>query len=177
MSNFSDAPSALAIWKDKDVQKMFQTLNVLTPEEIHARYEIEMETYSRKRDIEAALTCNLAINHIIPSALRYQSELIDNVSGLKSILTAAEFKEAASTQLNLIKGISKEVNAMKKAADQVEMERGKANASDTEKQAKLFAGRIKPLMDEVRAAADRLELLVEDEAWPLPKMREILFTN
>ncbi len=177
LSNFSDAPSALAIWKDKEVQKMFHTLNVLTPEEIHARYEIEMETYSRKRDIEAALTCNLALNHIIPSALRYQSELIDNVSGLKSILTAVEFKEAASTQLTLIKGISKEIAAMKKAVDQIEVERSKANASDTEKQAKLFAGRIKPLMDEARAAADRLELLVEDEAWPLPKMREILFTN
>ena len=89
----------------------------------------------------------------------------------------AEFKEAASTQMTLIKGISKEITAMKKAVDQIEMERIKANASDTEKQAKLFAGRIKPLMDEARASADRLELLVEDEAWPLPKMREILFTN
>ncbi len=177
LSNFTDTPSALAIWKDKKIQKMFHDLNVLTPEEIHARYEIELENYSRRRDIEASLTASISVSNIIPAALRYQSDLLDNVQGLKSVLSAAEFKEAASTQLSLIKEISKEVNALKKGADAIKTELKKAYSLDAEKQAKLLSGTIKPLMDSTRAAADRLELLVEDESWPLPKMGELLFTN
>jgi glutamine synthetase len=177
LSNFNDTPSALAIWKDKKVQKMFHDLNVLTPEEIHARYEIELENYSRRRDIEAALTVNLAVNHIIPAAIHYQSDLLHNVAALKEVLSASEVKDAASTQLSLIKGISKEVNELKKKADRVAEERLKAVDLPAEKQARNFASVIKPLMDEARDAADRLEMIVEDEAWPLPKMREILFTR
>ncbi len=177
LSNHTDTPTALAIWKDKKIQKMFQDLNVLTSEEIHARYEIELENYSRRRDIEASLTASIAMGNIIPAALRYQSDLLDNVQGLKAVLSAAEFKEAAATQLILIKEISKEVNAIKKGADAIKLELQKAHGLDTEKQAKLFAATIKPLMDATRLSADRLELLVEDESWPLPKMSELLFTN
>ncbi len=177
LSNFTDTPSALLIWKDKKIQKMFQDLNVLTPEEIHARYEIELENYSRRRDIEAALTASIAMSNIIPAALRYQSDLLDNVQGLKAVLSTAEFKDAAATQLSLIKDISKEVSALKKGADAIKVELQKAYSLDAEKQAKLFSGTIKPLMDLTRASADKLELLVEDESWPLPKMSELLFTN
>ncbi len=177
LSNHTDTPTALAIWKDKKIQKMFQDLNVLTSEEIHARYEIELENYSRRRDIEASLTASIAMGNIIPAALRYQSDLLNNVQGLKAVLSAAEFKEAATTQLILIKEISKEVNAIKKGADAIKLELQKAHGLDTEKQAKLFAATIKPLMDATRLSADRLELLVEDESWPLPKMSELLFTN
>ncbi len=177
LSNHTDTPTALAIWKDKKIQKMFQDLNVLTSEEIHARYEIELENYSRRRDIEASLTASIAMGNIIPAALRYQSDLLDNVQGLKAVLSAAEFKEAAATQLILIKEISKEVNAIKKGADAIKLELQKAHGLDTEKQAKLFAATIKPLMDATRLSADRLELLIEDESWPLPKMSELLFTN
>jgi glutamine synthetase len=177
LSNFNDTPSALAVWKDKKVQKMFQDLNVLTPEEIHARYEIELENYSRRRDIEAALTVNLAINHILPAAIHYQSDLLHNVAALKEVLSASEVKEAGSTQIALIKGISKEVNELKKNSDRLAAERLKASEMSAEKQARAFASVVKPLMDDVRDAADRLEMIIEDEAWPLPKMREILFTR
>jgi glutamine synthetase len=177
LSNFNDTPSALAVWKDKKVQKMFQDLNVLTPEEIHARYEIELENYSRRRDIEAALTVNLAINHILPAAIHYQSDLLHNVAALKEVLSASEVKDAGSTQIALIKGISKEVNELKKNSDRLAAERLKASEMAPEKQARAFASIVKPLMDDVRDAADRLEMIIEDEAWPLPKMREILFTR
>lgn len=177
LSNFNDTPSALAVWKDKKVQKMFQELNVLTPEEIHARYEIELENYSRRRDIEAALTVNLAINHIVPAAIHYQSDLLHNVAALKEVLTASEIKEAGATQMSLIKSIGKELNAIKKKADQLATERLKATEMPAEKQARNFASVVKPLMDEVRESADALEMIIEDEAWPLPKMREILFTR
>jgi glutamine synthetase len=117
------------------------------------------------------------MSNIIPAALRYQSDLLDNVQGLKAVLSSAEFKDAAATQLSLIKDISKEVNALKKGADAIKVELQKAYSLDAEKQAKLFSGTIKPLMDLTRASADKLELLVEDESWPLPKMSELLFTN
>jgi glutamine synthetase len=92
-------------------------------------------------------------------------------------LSASDFKDAAATQLSLIKEISKEVNALKKGADAIRTELQKAYSLDAEKQAKLLSNTIKPLMDAARTSADKLELLVEDESWPLPKMSELLFTN
>jgi glutamine synthetase len=156
---------------------MFETLNVLTHEEIHARYEIEVETYVRKREIEARVTNDIAINHILPAALDYQTKLIDNVIGLKELFSAAEAKTLSRTQTDLIKQISIEINAIKDALDKMNAERTKAAKLDLEKQAEAFSNKIKPQMDAAREAADNLELITEDESWPLPKMRELLFTR
>ncbi|MFN5622111.1 MAG: glutamine synthetase type III, partial [Flavobacteriales bacterium] len=169
--------SALKVWKNKDVHKMFEALNVLTHEEIHARYEIEVETYVRKREIEARVTTDIAVNHILPAALDYQTKLIDNVLGLKEIFSAAESKNLSRTQTDIIKQISTEINALKDALDKMNAERAKASKLDIEKQAEVFSNKVKPLMDVARSAADNLELITEDEAWPLPKMRELLFTR
>jgi glutamine synthetase len=177
LSNLKDTPSALRVWKDKNVQKMFESLNVLTHEEIHARFEIEMEAYIRRREIEARVTADMALNHILPAAVSYQSRLIENVLGLKDVLGAAEAKAATKTQVDLIKQISENVNAMKVAMDKMNAEKDKASKLDVEKQADAYSQKIKPLMDTVREHADALELIVDDEMWPLPKMREILFTR
>ena len=177
LSNLKDTPSALRVWKDKNVQKMFESLNVLTHEEIHARFEIEMEAYIRRREIEARVTADMALNHILPAAVSYQSRLIENVLGLKDVLGAAEAKAASKTQVDLIKQISENVNAMKVAMDKMYAEKDKAAKMDVEKQADAYSQKIKPLMDTVRDHADALELIVDDEVWPLPKMREILFTR
>ncbi len=177
LSNLKDTPSALRVWKDKNVQKMFESLNVLTHEEIHARFEIEMEAYIRRREIEARVTADMALNHILPAAVSYQSRLIENVLGLKDVLGAAEAKAASKTQVDLIKQISEHVNAMKVAIDKMNTEKDKAAKLDVEKQADTYSQKIKPLMDTVRDHADALELIVDDELWPLPKMREILFTR
>jgi glutamine synthetase len=177
LSNFNDTPSALKAWKNKDVQKMFESLNVLTHEEVHARYEIELENYVRRREIEARVTCDLALNHILPAAIGYQSALVDNVLGLNEILGTADAKSATKTQVSLIKSISEHINQMKDAMDKVGAERAKLAKLDLEKQAEGYSAKVKPLMDEVRVHADALELIVEDESWPLPKMREILFTR
>jgi glutamine synthetase len=177
LKNFNDTPSALQIWKDKKIQKIFNDLNVLTGEEIDARYEIELENYSRRRDIEASMTVELAINHIIPAAINYQSNLMENVLAMKQIFSASEVKSMAATQLDLIKTVSRCINTMKAKSDLISVEREKANQMHADKQAVAFASKVKPLMDEVRTAADELEKWVDDEHWPLPKMREILFTN
>jgi glutamine synthetase len=177
LSNLKDTPSALKVWKDKKVQAMFESLNVLTHEEVHARYEIEVENYSRRREIEARVTKDLAMNHILPAALSYQSQLVDNILGLKEVFGAAEAKEASKTQTQLVKEISKHVNAMKEASDKMDVELAKVIKLDAEKQAELFCHKIKPLMDSIRDHADALEMTIDDELWPLPKMREILFTR
>ena len=177
LSNLKDTPSALKVWKDKNVQKMFETLNVLTHEEVHARYEIEVETYIRKREIEARVTSDLAINHIMPAAIDYQTKLIDNVIGLREVLSPAEAKNLSKTQVDLIRSISELLNDMKLSTDKMNAEREKASKLDLEKQAEAYCHKIKPLMDQVRDASDKLEMITEDEAWPLPKMRELLFTR
>lgn len=177
LSNFGNTPLALKVWKDKKVQKMFEDLNVLTHEEIHARYEIEVETYVRKREIEARLTSDLAQNHILPAAIGYQSRLTENVLGIKDILSAAESKEATKTQVELIREISAGINTIRTNSEKMRIEREKAAKMDLEKQAEVYVNKIKPLMDEIREGADNLEMIVDDELWPLPKMREILFTR
>jgi glutamine synthetase len=177
LSNFQNTPLALAVWKDKKVQKMFEELNVLTHEEIHARYEIEVETYVRKREIEARLTIDLAQNHILPAVINYQSRLTENVLGLKEILTPAEAKEATKTQIELVKEISAGINGIAASIAKLKAEKEKAGKMDLEKQAEAYVSKVKPMMDAIRAHADKLELIADDEVWPLPKLREILFTR
>jgi glutamine synthetase len=177
LSNLKDTPSALKVWKDKEVQKMFEKLNVLTHEEVHARYEIEVENYYRRREIEALITSDLAINHILPAAVGYQSKLVDNVIGLQEVLGSAEGKAASKAQVELIKQISIAINAMKSGVDKLNAERAKLEKADVEKKAESYCNKIMPIMEVIRDAADSLEMVVEDESWPLPKMREILFTR
>jgi glutamine synthetase len=177
LSNLKDTPSALKVWKRKEVQDLFEKMNVLTKEEIHARYEIEVENYIRRREIEARVTGDLAQNHIIPTVISYQTRLIENILGLKEILPAAEAKEATRTQMGIVRDISKHVNVMKDSIDAMHKEMEKAHKLDLEKCADLFCSKVKPLMDKIRDNADALELMVDDEMWPLPKMRELLWTR
>lgn len=177
LSNLKDTPSALKVWKGKEVQKMFETLNVLTHEEVHARFEIELENYVRRREIEARVTADMALNHILPAAVAYQSRLIENVLGLKDVLGATESKQASKTQVDLIRKISEHVNGMKESIDKMTNEMDRLSKVELEKQADGYAQKVKPMMDKVREHADALELVVDDELWPLPKMREILWTR
>ncbi|MFK7756890.1 MAG: glutamine synthetase III [Flavobacteriales bacterium] len=178
LSNFMDTPSALAAWKDKKVQKIFADLNVLSNMEVDARYEVNLENYILKLQIEAKVCGDMAQNHVIPAAINYQNKLIKNVTGLKQILPATAFKTSSQTQMKLIEDISTHLSELKKNVDELRATRRKAeSAKSVEKIAEAFAKNVKPLMDKVRDHADGLELLIDDEIWPLPKLREILFTR
>lgn len=177
LSNLKDTPSALKVWKKKEVQKVFEEQGVLSPEEIHARYEIELETYVRRREIEARICLDLASNYILPAGIGYQNKLLENVRGMKEVLPPAEFKELTKTQVDLIKEISVKINVMKEGIEKIRAVREKANKMDLEKKAACYCYEVFPIMNEIRAAADSLELITEDEFWPLPKMRELLFTR
>lgn len=178
LSNFKDTPRALDVWSKKETKKLFKSLDILTEVELQARHEIELENYILKIQIESRVMSDLAKNHIMPAALEYQNVLINNAEGLISILGEKEGKEAARTQINFIKSISKHVNAMNDKVNVMINERKKANVlEDSRDKAYAYCDNIKSMFDDIRYHADKLEIMVDDEMWPLPKLREILFTK
>ena len=178
LSNLIGTPSALTPMADKSIIKMFDDLNIFTPGELHARHEIELENYIMKLQIEARVLGDIAQNHIIPTAIKYQNVLVNNVAGLKEVLGASAIKTAAKTQIDLIKDISEHLNKVKSYTDAMIVERKKANKlKSEEKKAFAYCDKVKPYFYEIRYHVDKLEMLIDDEIWPFPKLREILFTR
>lgn len=178
LSNLKDTPRALQVWSDKRFVKLFDEMNVLSPRELHARQEIEFENYVYKIQIEARVMGEMVQNFIIPAAVNYQNKLMDNVRGLTEVLGAKEGKTAAQAQLHIISKISDHLNKMTTLTEQMRQARKKANAiEDMEKRALAYCDTVKVLFDQIRYNADKLELLIDDEEWRLPKFREMLFTR
>ena len=178
LSNLKDTPRALEIWNDKNVIKMFNELNILSPIELEARKEIELENYVMKLQIEARVLGDMIRNHITPAALEYQNQLISNVKGLKDVFGEKEYQKLAKTQIEIIKRISEHVNAMNDMNNKMIDERKKANnIEDSKKKACAYCDQVKTMFDTIRYHADQLETMVDDEMWPLPKLREMLFTR
>jgi glutamine synthetase len=178
LSNHKDTPRALQILKDKKVAKLFEELNILSHRELEARKEIEFDNYTLKIQIESRLMGDIVQNYIIPATIEYQNKLISNVQGLISILGEKAGKSAAAVQIGLIQEISEHIMKMKAASDVMLEARKVANKiEDAEERAFSYCDNVKSKFDEIRYHADKLELLVEDELWPLPKFREMLFTR
>jgi glutamine synthetase len=178
LANHKDTPRALKIWDDKKVADLFEEMNVLSARELEARKEIEFENYVLKIQIESRLMGDMTQNYFIPAATEYQNRLIQNVQGLISIFGDKAGKQNGKAIIEIIEEISGHVNAMKKASDTMLEERKLANKHDhAEEKAFAYCDKVKPYFDEIRYHADKLELLVDDELWPLPKFREMLFTR
>jgi glutamine synthetase len=178
LSNLKDTPRALKVWHEKKVVSLFDKMGVLSPRELEARQEIEFENYILKIQIESRLMGDITQNYFIPAAVEYQNKLIQNAQGLMHVLGEKVGKEAARAQISLIEKISTHMNAMKNASDLMLENRKKANKIDSsEKKALAYCDSVKVHFDEIRYHADKLELLVDDELWPLPKFREMLFTR
>lgn len=176
LNNFPTTPAALEAMVSEKALNMFESLGILTHREQEARYEINLETYTKKIQIESRIMADMVNNQIIPASLLYQKTLTDNVNGLKNILSAVDFKKAADTQIELIKEISERVAIIKKAADDMTEERKKANKLDSaKKQAIAYCEKVKPFFDIIRYNVDKLENIVDDATWPLPKYREMLY--
>lgn len=176
MKNIKDTPEALKAFISEKSKKMFSDMKVLTERELEARYEIRLEIYEKNIQIESRVLGDLAVNHIIPTAIKYQNILIENVKGLKEIFGEKEFKIIASSEIQTIHEIATNINAIKqKVYDMIE-ERKKANACEHMVQkAELYNLKVKPYLEDIRNHIDRLELIIDDEIWPLPKYRELLF--
>jgi len=176
LSNFKDTPSALSVMKSKSYIKLFEDLGILSKREVLARYEVELETYILKIQIESRVLGDMCLTNILPSAIKYQSQLITNVQGLEAIL--GKKNNGASAQVSLIKEISEHVDKIYQFVNEMVDERKKANVlEDTHKKAVAYCDKVKPYFDEIRYHTDKLEQIVDDQVWTLPKLRELLFTK
>ena len=152
-------------------------MGILTRIEIKARHEIQIEEYTMRVQIEGRILGDIARNHVIPTAIKYQNILIENVKGLKDIY-ANDFKKVAGEQMALIENISEHIAKINQGINNMTNARKMANElDDAEKKAFSYCDKVKPFFDEIRYHCDKLELLVDDEIWPLTKYRELLFTR
>lgn len=173
LSNIKTTPKALDVLLDPKTDKLFEDTGVFSKRESHARHEILLESYYKKLQIEARVMGELVDNVIIPTAINYQTTLIDNVRGLKEIGLGEETYKA---QLDIIKKISEHVNFIKTNNTQMIEERKKANnIEDIRDKSIAYDEKVKSYFDPIRYHVDKLEQLVEDAKWPLPKFRELLF--
>ena len=158
-----------------DSVQMFESTGVMNLAELAARNEIKWEIYTKKIQIEARIFGDMAINHIIPVATSYQSNLIDNVYKMKGIL-GAEADELSATNIDLIKKIARHVKAIEDGVNQLVAARKVANVIENEyEKAMAYYKTVVPKMEEIRHDIDKLEEIVDDRLWPLPKYRELLF--
>ncbi|MBL7937536.1 MAG: glutamine synthetase III [Bacteroidia bacterium] len=176
LNNIPTTPGALEAMISKKTLNMFESQGILNHREQEARYEIALETYTKKIQIESRIIADMVSNQIIPAALNYQKSLVESVRGMKEILSPTEFKVVAKSQLELIKEISEKVTIIKTEADLMTEERKKANNLDTaKKQAHAYCEKVKPYFESMRYNVDKLEGIVDDATWPLPKYREMLY--
>ncbi len=177
LSNNKTTPEALKAKVSKENIALFEKMGVMNKTEAEARYEIEIEEYALRIQIEGRVLGDIARNHVIPTAIRYQNMLINNVSGLKELYDK-DFKKYAKEQMEIIEEISGHIGKINTKVNEMTEERRKANKlSDSEQKANDYCNKVKPLFDEIRYSCDKLELLVDDELWPLTKYRELLFTR
>jgi glutamine synthetase len=178
LTNVRDVPTNMDAYLTEKTIDLYKRQNVLDKRELEGRTGVQLEMYTKRIQIEARVLGDLAINHILPIAIKYQNDLIDNVKGLKEIFGADEFKELSAARLDKIREVSMHISAMKaKVHDMVE-ERKKANVvEDIRKKASLYSEKVYPYLDIIRDHIDRLELIVDNETWPLPKYRELLFVR
>ncbi|MFP3591845.1 glutamine synthetase III [Chryseobacterium sp. SIMBA_038] len=178
LNNLKTTPEALKQEMDQKFVDLYEEMGIFTHREVEARNEIKLEKYSTVIDIEARVLSDIARNHIIPSALNYQNRLIENVKGLKEIFEDKEFKKLAKEQMSLITQISENISKIKLGVEDLMKAREAAKAtSDSQKQAEVYCTNVIPLFDPIREASDDLEMMVDDELWPMTKYREMLFTR
>jgi len=171
LSNVTTTPPALDALVSKTSLALFEKMQIFTHREAEARHEILLEDYTKKIQIESRVIGDLSLNHIIPTTLRYQTMLIENVEGLHDIGLKGIYSK---TQIELIKEISERVTRIKTNVDAMVEARKKANVIENARtRAIAYCDKVKPFMDIIRDDVDHLELMVDDEVWPLPKYREI----
>ncbi|MCU0431219.1 MAG: glutamine synthetase III [Cytophagaceae bacterium] len=172
LNNVPVTPLALDFMTTKLAKDVFEKHGVLSHTELEARHEIMLEKYIKKIQIEGRVIGDIALNQVVPVAIEYQNKLITNVKGLKEIGLESE----AKSTIDYIKEISKHIKTVQVEVENMTEARKKANNTDNVRErAIIYCDLVKAKFEEIRYAVDKLELLVEDEAWPLPKYREMLF--
>jgi glutamine synthetase len=177
LSNNKATPDALKAKVTKKSIALYEEMGVMNSVEVKARHEIEIDEYTLRVQIEGRVLGDIARNHIVPTAVRYQNTLIENVRGLKEVF-GDKFTEIAAEQMDLIKEISSRISKIIYMVDAMINERKKANKiENADKKAEAYCNHVKPFFEKIRYECDKLEMMVDDELWPLTKYRELLFTR
>jgi len=173
LSNIKTTPKALDVLIAEKTEKLFEETGVYTKREAHARHEILLESYFKKLQIEARVIGELVNNVIIPASISYQTELINNVQGLKSIGLG---QENYAAQIEIITQISEHVNFIRTTVKDMINARKEANViEDIRDRSITYDEKVKSYFEPIRYHVDKLEQLIADDKWPLPKFRELLF--
>ena len=170
-----NVPDSYEVYHQKQTVELFDKLGVLAPNEVEARFGILNETYVKKLQIEARILGDMCLNHVIPAAVKYQNILIENISGMKNIF-GEEYVSLCQSEIRTLREISLYINNVSSDVHSLVEARKKANrVEDIALRAKMYSKDVKSMMEKVRISADNLEMLIDDEVWPLPKYRELLF--
>ncbi|MFT3737843.1 MAG: glutamine synthetase III [Breznakibacter sp.] len=176
LTNITSAPESILKYLAPESKKVLVENGVMNEREIEARVEVELEKFTKKVQIEARVLGDIVMNHIIPTAVDYQNKLIDNVRGLKEVFGEEEAETLAGDRKNLIREISTRVSTIKQMVSEMVEARKVANKiEDATEKAFAYERNIFPYLDKIRYHVDKLELIVDNEMWPLPKYRELLF--
>lgn len=172
----TSAPLMYDRYTDEETVRMFEKSGVLSKKEIEARNEVKWEMYTKKIQIESRVLGDLAINHIIPAAVRYQSLLLDNVFKIQQLFKGSKADTISAQDLANIEAISDHVSVIKTSVESMINARKHANKIESEREKAIaYHDNVIPFMEEIRYHIDKLELMVDNEIWPLPKYRELLF--
>jgi glutamine synthetase len=172
----TSCPVIFERYLDPESIAMFESLGVMTKKELEARNEVKWETYTKKIQIEARVLGDLSMNHIIPVATSYQSQLLRNVERMRNVFPTEEADELNARNLKLIKDIARRTAAIETQVEELVAARKVANKIEDEHQKAIaYHDTIAPMFDTIRRQIDKLELVVDDACWPLPKYRELLF--
>ena len=174
----SSVPKMIKAYTTPESIRMFESMGVMTEKELYARNEVKWEMYTKKVQIEARVLGDLAVNHVIPIATRYQSLLLDNLYKIKSVYPEDLANELSRMDKSLVEEIARHVWAIKTNVDEMIEARKVANRIESEyEKAIAYHDKVLPYFDIIRYHADKLELIVDDEMWTLPKYRELLFVR
>jgi glutamine synthetase len=178
LSNIASVPESISTFLSEKSRNVLIGSGVFTDKELESRVEVEYEKFTKKVQIEARVLGDLAINHIVPTAIRYMTSLLENVRGLRDVFDDTDFERLAGARKELISNISDHISSIKKLVNDMIEERKKANViEDNFKKALAYESNVKPYLEDIRVHIDKLELIVDNEIWPLPKYRELLFTR
>jgi glutamine synthetase len=176
LNNVRATPRALDFFVTDKAIKVFEEMGVMNSTEVKARHEIMLENYQLKIQIESRVLGDMAGNHLVPTALRYQSLLMRNIQGMHEVFDKDEFEKLAKVPKNMVQDIAERIAEIITMRDEMIEARKKANdIDDTRDRAIAYSEDVLPYFDKIRYHADKLELLIDDEVWTLPKYREMLF--
>ena len=157
---------------------LFTRTKIFSEKEIEARNEVKWEVYTKKVQIEARVLGDLVLNHVLPVATRYQTALIENVKRIREVFPPEDWNDLSGEEMLLIREISLHMNVIRTLIRELVEARKVINRVDNEREKAIgYHDRVSPFLEEIRHHVDKLEQMVDDQMWPLPKYREMLFSR